>query len=102
MRWPDLRDVADARGKVQRGKSRLGMGSEIGASLNQELEHLRMLLGRGPHQRGLILVRFFGVRICAVNQQHADSVGAAGPRACHQRRFAGSDRRVWICSGLQK
>ena len=87
---------------MQRGKSRFAVRLEVRIHLDQYLHDLRVLLRSGPHQRGLILSWLFGVHIGAMNEQHANRVGAAGPGARHQWRLARSDRRVWAGTRFQK
>jgi hypothetical protein len=55
-------------------------------SFEQQLGHVDVVLGSGPHQRGLALEALSGVRRDAVHQQRLDGLRFARPGGRHQEQ----------------
>ena len=87
---------------MNRRESLFGIGREIRVGVDERFHDVGVTLGRGPHQRRLILRRLFCVHCRAVLDQHANRVHTAGLRAGHQRSYARGYGRVWIGARFQK
>ena len=70
-------DISLLRGKQHRRESTLGPGPNVCAAFNQQADNFVVVLGRGPHQRGLPAPDGLGVDVCAVVQEHPDDVHLA-------------------------
>ena len=70
--------------------------ADVGARLDEHLDDLGMLFGRGPHQRGLVVLALLRVHIGAASEQRFHRAGVTGARAGHQHRLAVHERRVRI------
>ena len=74
----------------------------VGAVLEQHFDDVRMTLGRSPHQRRLLPLRFGGVDICFSRQQRAHDRDVAGASRAHQRRDARIGRRIRVGAARQQ
>ena len=70
--------------------------------LNEQSDDVRMMLRDGPHERRLVLRRLLRVDVGSTGNQHPNSVGTAGAGARHDRRLAGTNRRIWIGPGFEQ
>ena len=73
-----------------------------GAVLEQQANHVGMLLRRGPHQRRLPAERLARIHARAVLEQHARRIDAARARDDHQRRLPLGVRRLDVGAGLEQ
>ena len=75
---------------------------EISAAVEQQLDHRRMTLGHGPHQRRLVLGRLSSVHLGPTGHQRPHGRDAPGAGTAHQQRLARADRGGRVGAGCQQ
>ena len=75
--------------------------TEIGSGLQKRVDHVRMPLGRGPHQ-GCLPAPFLGVDVGPASKKRLHRSELSGPRGGHQDRLVAAELRVRIGAGFQK
>ena len=73
----------------------------IRPGLDQQLDHIGVTIGGGPHQSSLTAT-FLRVHISATREQQFHRTRFPGARRSHERGFAAAHCRIRVGSGVEK
>ena len=74
-------------GQIDLARAHARAGLEVRSGLDQRPHDARVSIGRGPHQRRLIVRRLLGVDVGSMGQQSSHGLHATRTRRRHQRRL---------------
>ena len=80
----------------------VGVGIDVGAAREKQLDHVGVIFEHGPHERGLRVHGVLRVDVRAAIEKQGDGIDLAGARRGHESGFAAGVGGVRIGAGIEE